>query len=354
MSISEAIESEVLLEKRGFAGVITLNRPKQLNALSHQMVRAIYPQMLDWKNDPSVTRVIVRGVGEKAFCAGGDIRALYDLGKAGKIDEALPFWREEYALNHLLKNFPKPIVSLLNGIVMGGGVGLSFHGSYRVGTEKLKFAMPEVSIGFFPDVGASHFLPRLKHHVGTYLAITGAMLGLGDAMDLGLMTNAVESKNIPEVFNELLSHNSVDLVLERFAMAEVPSAPLAESYPMIADIFQEQSIAHIIAGLGQMALGGSHFAARTLDLLHQKSPTSMAVALRQMQLGKDMNFAEAMQMEYRIVSRIIKGDDFYEGVRAVIIDKDNLPCWKPQLINDVTDEIVNAHFMPLSEELVLS
>jgi enoyl-CoA hydratase len=346
-------EPEVLIGQRGCAGIITLNRPKQLNALSHAMVTLIYPQLLAWKEDPSITRIIIRGSGEKAFCAGGDIRVLYDMGKAGQFDQAMPFWREEYALNHLLKFYPKPVVALLNGIVMGGGVGLSIHGSHRVGTERLKFAMPEVSIGFFPDVGASYFLPRLKHSVGAYLATTGAMIGLGDAMDLGLTTHAVESGRIADVTEALTSIDPVDATLARFAMRELPTAPLSEHYAMIADVFQEQSISAIITLLGQMALGGSLFAATTLDAMHQKSPTSMAIALRQVNMGASMNFVEAMQMEYRIVSRIIRGHDFYEGVRAVIVDKDNLPSWKPSLINDVSEDIIAAHFLPLVEELML-
>jgi enoyl-CoA hydratase len=352
-SQSETAEAEVLLERVGSAGIITLNRPKQLNALSHTMVKRIYPQMLEWRDDPAITRVIIRGAGEKAFCAGGDIRALYDLGKAGKTHEARPFWREEYTLNFLLKTYPKPIITLLNGIVMGGGVGMSFHGSHRVATEKLMFAMPEVGIGFFPDVGASYILPRLKNHVGAYLAATGARIGLGDAMDLGLATNAVESSEIAALTQALTGNDDVDVVLKRFAMKNLPKAELSEHHAMIAEIFKETSLNAIIAGLGLMALGGSLFASKTVDLMHQKSPTSMALALRQMQLGATMDFAAVMQMEYRIVCRIAEGHDFYEGVRAVIIDKDNMPQWNPSRIDDVTEEMIAAYFLPLADDLML-
>jgi enoyl-CoA hydratase len=352
-SQSETSEAEVLLERVGYAGVITLNRPKQLNALSHTMVKTIYPQMLAWRDDPSITRVIICGAGEKAFCAGGDIRALYDMGKAGKSHEARPFWREEYTLNYLLKTYPKPIIALLNGIVMGGGVGMSFHGSHRVATEKLMFAMPEVGIGFFPDVGASYILPRLKHHVGAYLAVTGARIGLGDAMDLGLATHAVESSNISALTEALMTNDDVDTVLKRFSMKDLPQADLAEHHAMINEIFKETALNAIIAGLGLMALGGSLFASKAVDAMHQKSPTSMAIALRQMQLGAIMDFAAVMQMEYRIVCRIAEGHDFYEGVRAVIIDKDNLPRWNPSRIDDVTEDMIAAHFLPLADDLML-
>jgi enoyl-CoA hydratase len=348
----DSVEPEVLIAQRGAAGVIVLNRPKALNALTHDMVRTIWPQLLAWKDDPAVTRVVIMGAGEKAFCAGGDIRALYDLGKAGRQAEARPFWKEEYTLNHLLKTFPKPVVSLLNGIVMGGGVGMSFHGSHRVASEKLMFAMPEVGIGFFPDVGASWFLPRLPHHIGTYLALTGARIGLGDAMALGLATNAVASTRMAELAAALEAAEPVDAVLQRFAMP-APAAPLMEHRALIADIFAEDSLPAIMAKLSHAALGGSLFASQTLETMQAKSPTSMAIALEQVKRGASMSFATVMQMEYRIVCRIADGHDFYEGVRAVIVDKDQKPVWKPRRIEDLDPAAVEAHFAPLADDLVL-
>jgi enoyl-CoA hydratase len=345
-------EPDVLIARRGSAGIITLNRPRQLNALTAGMVREIMPQMRAWKDDPAVTRVIIQGAGEKAFCAGGDIRALYDARAEGKLAESRAFWREEYTLNHLLKTYPKPVIALLNGIVMGGGVGMSFHGSHRVASEKLMFAMPEVGIGFFPDVGASYFLPRLKHHAGTYLAVTGARIGLGDALDLGLATHAAESARMAELADALTSAEDVDAVLAHFA-APVPAASLAEHHGLIADVFSERTLPEIMAKLGQRALGGSVFAADALDAIRQKSPMSMAIALLQVQRGASMTFADVMRMEYRIVCRIGEGNDFYEGVRALIIDKDNAPRWKPWRIEDLTDAAVEAHFAPLSDDLVL-
>ncbi len=348
----DAAEPEVLIARRGAAGVIVLNRPRALNALTHAMVRAICPQMLAWKDDPAVTRVIITGAGEKAFCAGGDIRALYDLGKAGRQAEAKPFWKEEYTLNHLLKTYPKPVVSLLNGIVMGGGVGMSFHGSHRVASEKLMFAMPEVGIGFFPDVGASWFLPRLPHHIGAYLALTGARIGLGDAMALGLATHAVESMRMAELAVALETAEPVDAVLKRFEMP-VPASPVMEHKALIADIFAEDSLTAIMAKLSYAALGGSLFASQTFETMHLKSPTSMAIALGQLKRGAKMSFADVMRMEYRIVCRIADGHDFYEGVRAVIVDKDQQPLWKPARIEEVDPAAIEAHFAPLADDLVL-
>jgi enoyl-CoA hydratase len=349
---STPAEPETLFEQRGCAGIITLNRPRQLNALTHGMVQAIYPQMLAWRDDVTITRIIIQGAGEKAFCAGGDIRALYDLGKAGRIAEARPFWREEYTLNQLLKTFPKPVISLLNGIVMGGGVGMSFHGSHRVASEKLMFAMPEVGIGFFPDVGASWFLPRLPHHVGAYLALTGARIGLGDASALGLVTHAVESAQIAELLQALSSSESVETILSGFTVTP-PVASLAGHYDIISEVFSEHDLSLIFAKLSYLAIGGSVFAGDTLETMQSKSPTSMVIALEQMRRGGNMTFAEVMQMEFRIVSRIAEGHDFYEGVRAVIIDKDNEPKWKPMRIADLTKSAIDAHFAPLADDLVL-
>ncbi len=350
--MTESAEPEVILARRGSAGIVVLNRPRQLNALTHAMVRAILPQMLAWKDDPAVTRIVISGAGEKAFCAGGDIRALYDLGMVGRQAEAKPFWREEYTLNHLLKTYPKPVVSLLDGIVMGGGVGMSFHGSHRVASQKLMFAMPEVGIGFFPDVGASWFLPRLSHHIGTYLALTGARIGLGDAMALGLVTHAVDSADMVAIADALAAGEAVDAVLKPFALA-APPAPLMEHKGLIASAFGEETLAAILSALSQAALGGSDFASRTLETIQTKSPTSMAIALEQVKRGGSMSFAAAMQMEYRIVCRIADGHDFYEGVRAVIVDKDQKPVWKPARIEMLDHAAILSHFAPLADDLIL-
>src|SRR5437667_10820424 len=173
---------EILFERRGAAGIITLNRPKALNAVTHDMVRALARQLTEWQHDGAVTRVVITAAGERAFSAGGDIRALYELGRAGRQAEMLPFWRDEYTLNAYIKNCPKPYVALIDGIVMGGGVGVSIHGSHRVAGGKFQFAMPEVGIGFFPDVGATWLLPRMPGETGTYSALSGERLGAADAL----------------------------------------------------------------------------------------------------------------------------------------------------------------------------
>jgi enoyl-CoA hydratase len=347
------LEPEALVARRGAAGVITLNRPRQLNALTLGMVRAVRDAIEAWRHDPAVTRVVIEGAGGKAFCAGGDIRALHELGKAGRIDEQRMFWREEYILNHALKTYPKPIVALIDGIVMGGGVGLSFHGSHRVATGRMTFAMPEVGIGFFPDVGASWFLPRIPGHAGRYLALTGARIGRDDALALGLATHGVESDAAPGLVGRLCAGEPVDDAI-RSAEAPAGATKLAEHAAIIAEAFGEETLPAIMARLGQFALGGSVFAAETLETMRAKSPTSMAIALEQMRRGAAMSFAEAMRMEYRIVSRIAEGHDFYEGVRAVIIDKDNAPAWRPAVVEQLDEQAVLAHFAPLSDDLAFA
>jgi enoyl-CoA hydratase len=350
--MSELAEPEVLFSRTGCAGIITLNRPRQLNALTAGMVKAIAPQLELWRHDESVTRILIEGAGGKAFCAGGDIRALYDLGRAGNLAPARAFWREEYTLNHTLKTYPKPIIALIDGIVMGGGVGMSFHGSHRVATEKLMFAMPEVGIGFFPDVGATHMLPRLPGRMGTYLALTGARIGQADALMLGLATHGVASIALPDLRAALTTDEAVDAMLARFASSP-PAAPLQEHSGVINDAFAEPTLVEIMAKLGHLALGGHLFAAETLETMRAKSPMSQAIALRQMQTGGEMSFAQAMLTEFRVVSRIAEGHDFYEGVRAVIIDKDHTPRWQPASIELLDPSAVEAHFAPLADDLNL-
>jgi enoyl-CoA hydratase len=346
-------EPDAIVDRRGAAGVITLNRPKALNALNMAMVEATAKALDTWENDPAITRIIIKGAGGKAFCAGGDIRTLHDMGKAGNLRDPMRFWRAEYTLNHRLKTYPKPVVALIDGIVMGGGVGMSIHGSHRVASGKLMFAMPEVGIGFFPDVGASWFLPRLPDQMGRYLALTGARIGQADALTLGLATDAVMSERMPEIEAALTADKPVDAVLATFRVDPGP-APLLAHRHVIREGFAPETLEEIANHLGQLALGGSEFAAATLDTLRTKSPTSMAVALEQMRRGASMSFEEVMRMELRVVSRIAEGHDFYEGVRAVIIDKDHNPAWRPASIEALDPAAVAAHFAPLADDLQLA
>jgi len=337
---------EILCERRGAAGVITLNRPRALNALTLTMVRAMRNALDSWSGDPAVTRVIVEGSGEKAFCAGGDIRRLTELGRAGDKEEALAFWREEYQLNARIKRYPKPYISLIDGIVMGGGVGISLHGTYRVAGERYLFAMPEVGIGFFPDVGATYALPRLPGQAGMYLALTGERVKRADAMMLGLATHAVDSGGLAALREALIAGEPVEAALSR-ASVDPGTAPLAAERPVMDACFSAESVAAILRRLDEAAKEGSEFAARAAAVMRAKSPTSLCIAFEQVRRGGGIEFEEAMRTEFRIVSRIFEGHDFYEGVRAVLIDKDGQPRWQPASLEEVRAETIEQHFAGL-------
>ncbi len=339
---------DVVCERQGEAGLITLNRPKALNALNLAMVREMRRALDAWAQDPAVTRVVVQGAGEKAFCAGGDIRQLTEDLKAGRREEALAFWREEYQLNIAIKRYPKPYISLIDGIVMGGGVGVSLHGTHRVAGDRYLFAMPEVGIGFFPDVGATYALPRLPGQTGMYLALTGERVKRADAVILGLATHAVPSGNIEGLREALIDGDPVEVALSRVA-TDPDQAPLEAAREIIDSCFSGGSVSEILARLDEAAGKGSEFAAKTAAGMRTKSPTSMALAFEQVRRGAALDFEEAMKVEFRIVSRIGDGHDFHEGVRAVLIDKDNQPRWQPASLDAVDPAAIERHFASLGE-----
>lgn len=343
-----AAEPEFLFARRGTAGLVTLNRPQALNAVTHGMVRALTRQLLDWRADSAVTCVVIAAVGNRAFSAGGDIRALTDLGRAGRYDEMLLFWREEYSLNAIIKTYPKPYIALIDGIVMGGGVGLSVHGSHRVAGDCYSFAMPEVGIGFFPDVGATFFLPRLPGELGTYCALTGERLGAADGVTATVATHRVASSRFVELTDALCGVAPVDATLAAFA-EPVGEGKVMAQRAAIDRLFKGDSVEGILAALDKETAGGADadFAKRAAATIRTKSPTSLKVALAQLRLGGTLAFQACMQTEFRIVSRIIHGHDFYEGVRAVIVDKDNAPRWRPATLAEVNDAEVRRHFAPL-------
>jgi len=341
---------DILFARQGAAGVVTLNRPKALNAVTHDMVRALARQLEVWAGDGAVTRVIVTAAGEKAFSAGGDIRALYDLGKAGRQAEALTFFREEYILNTAIKRYPKPYVSLIDGIVMGGGFGVSVHGSHRVAGDRFLFAMPEVGIGFFPDVGGTWVLPRMPDEMGTWCAVTGDRLKADDAVLSGIATHRVRSERFADLTDALCGNVSVDATLAAFA-EPAAEGEVGSRRAMISKLFAGGRVEDILAALDG---AGDEWAAKTAAAIRTKSPTSLKLALAQVRRGAGWSFEECMQAEMRIVSRIVHGHDFYEGVRAVIVDKDNSPRWQPASLADVTDAEIERHFAPLgADELKL-
>jgi enoyl-CoA hydratase len=355
VTAKHADEADILFERRGVAGVVTLNRPQALNAVSLAMVRALAQQLARWECDPAVTRVIVAANGGRAFSAGGDLRALYDFGRAGRHDEALEYFREEYALNAQIKRYRKPYVALIDGIVMGGGVGISVHGSHRVAGDKFSFAMPEVSIGFFPDVGGTWFLPRLPGQLGTYCALTGERLNGADGVQAGIATHRVASIRFLDLIDALCGAVPVDALLGAFAQPAGEASVVAHQ-AAIDRLFTGAGVEDILAALdAEAGRNGTQaaFAAGTAALMRTKSPTSLKLVLEQMRRGATLDFAQCMRTEFRIVSRVVRGHDFYEGIRALLIDKDQAPRWRPSALADVSAIEVERYFAPLARELDL-
>lgn len=342
-------EPEILFETRGAAGLVRLNRPKALNALTIEMVRAMHAQLRAWEDDPGVTRVVVRGAGGRAFCAGGDIRRVYELGRAGRFDETVAFWLNEYELDAYVQRYPKPYVSLIEGYVMGGGVGISLHGDVRVASEKYLFAMPETAIGYFPDVGVTYALPRLPGQTGTYLAVTGARIGPADALAVGLATHYASAADFDAITEVLCAGGAIDEALETHAAPLPEPGPLVKERGLIDECFSAGSVHDVLGRLDVAASAHSHFATETAALIRSRSPTSVLIAFEQMRRGAAMSFPEAMLAEYRLCTRVMRGHDFYEGVRAVIIDKDNAPSWDPPSLEAVAPATVAAAFAPTGE-----
>jgi enoyl-CoA hydratase len=325
--------ADIEFDRRGAAGVVTLNRPQALNAVTYGMVHALRGALETWVDDPAVTRVIVVANGGRAFSAGGDIRALTDFGKSGQIDEAMKFWREE------------PYIALVDGIVMGGGVGVAIHGSHRVAGDRFQFAMPEVGIGFFPDVGATWFFPRMPGELGTYCALTGDRLNAADACMAGAATHRVPSARFPELLEGLYGSVSVDAVLAAFA-EPAGEGPLLARREAIDRLFASDRVEDILHALDNELGEHADWARAAAANIRTKSPLSLKLALAQVRRGRAWDFATCMDAEFRIVSRVIRGHDFYEGVRAVIVDKDNKPRWRPPTLAEVSDADVERHFAP--------
>ena len=356
-----ATVSDIGIEVRGRLGLITLDRGQTLNALTREMLQAIGDALETWQNDERIAHVAIHSVDEKAFSAGGDLRGIYDLGLAAKRGEApLPvdFFRDEYRLNARIKTYSKPYIALINGIVMGGGVGVSINGRYRIAGETIQFAMPEVGIGFFPDVGGTFFLPRLPGETGIYLGLTGTRIGLADCLWTGLATHFVPGERFDELIEALASGADTGRILERFdTKADSAISSLAADAGRIDAVFAGERVVDIRDQLERWQDEGSERAAAAAKAMDRASPTSLALALRQLRTGRTLDFTACMRTEYRIVSRVLAGHEFYEGVRAQIIDKDRKPIWNPATLDGVTDAAIAAYFAPfapLEEELDLS
>ena len=337
---------DTLLKVEGHAGFISLNRPLALNALTLPMVHAMIEALLAWRDDDAVKCVVIDHADGRGFCAGGDIAflrnsAINDGGESGR-----KFFHDEYQLNHLLFTYPKPVVAFMDGITMGGGVGISQPARFRVATEYTKFAMPETGIGLFPDVGGGWYLSRLEGRMGQFLALTGSRVAGAECLALGLATHYLASSALAEAKARIASEDVERLDGILGTLSETPPASkIVETLVQINHHFASNAFEDILASLEGDA---SEWAMRELATLRTKSPQTCKVALRQLSESlKLTDFVDNMAMEYRIASRVIVRPDFAEGVRAVIVDKDNAPQWNPEMPEGVTEDLIDAIFAAL-------
>jgi enoyl-CoA hydratase len=350
-----APEPDLIARREGAVGVIRLNRPKTINAVTLEMFRDIDRALDAFEADPAIAVILLEGAGERGLCAGGDIRALYESSKV-KGDLGKILWREEYILNARIAKFQKPYVSLMDGIVMGGGVGLSAHSSHRVVTERTKLAMPEVGLGFFPDVGGTWLLSRSPGEIGTYFGLTGQTMNGPDAVYAGFADAVVPSGKLAGL-RETLANLSpkagsadVKAAIDGFATGE-SAGPVAALQPRIDAWFAHDRMQDIVSAL---RLDGSELAQSTLKALNEKSPRGMVVTLKLLRLARaSASLEECLVREYRAALQVFASDDFREGVRAAVIDKDRHPRWSPSRIEDVTPEMVAVYFAEIgADELV--
>jgi len=337
---------EVLVRVERGVGFLTLNRPQAINSLNHPMVAAIDAALAAWADDDAVRSVVLRGAGERGLCAGGDVVAIYHSARADGA-EARQFWFDEYRLNARIGRYPKPYVSLMDGIVMGGGVGVSAHGNVRVVTDRSKIAMPEVGIGFIPDVGGTYLLSRAPGHLGLHAALTGAPFGGADAIALGFADHYVPHTDL-EPFTAMVEAQGPEAAVGAFAQ-EPPASPLAAQRDWIDHCYAGETIADIVAALRSHGEGPANDAA---DLIATRSPIALAVTLAAVRRAAALNSLEdVLVQEYRVSCASLRSHDLVEGIRAQLVDKDRNPQWSPASIAAVTDDDVAGYFVPADPDL---
>jgi enoyl-CoA hydratase len=345
--------SDTIIRVERGVGRVTLNRPRALNALTHAMVTEIEGALAAWATDRDVRFVLVDGAGERGLCAGGDIRALYDAEVAGDLSVPATFFRDEYRMNARIARFPKPYVALMDGIVMGGGIGLSAHGTHRVVTERSRLAMPETGIGFVPDVGGTWLLGRTHGELGTHAALTSFQMGADDAILCGLADICVASDKLPALAAALLDCVSADDIqdcLRRFETAPQPGA-LRAAQNWIASCYAHDSVEAILDALHHHAEPAARQAAEEIG---RKSPTSLKITLRALREARLQDCLEpCLELEYRLALACMKAPDFREGVRAAVVDKDRNPAWSPARLEDVSPSMVDAVFRSDEKKEVL-
>ncbi|KAF9178569.1 hypothetical protein BGZ51_007673 [Haplosporangium sp. Z 767] len=345
---ADAVEADVLHRKNLSSRTFVLNRPKFLNALNLSMVRNMTPQLQAWDASDLCKVIVIKGSGEKAFCAGGDVRQVVELAVSGKQEEALDFFAEEYRLNHMIATLKTPFVAILNGITMGGGVGLSVHAPFRIATEKTLFAMPETNIGLFPDVGGSFFLPRLDGETGTYLGLVGTRLKGIDTVFAGIATHYVPSERLAALEDRLSeletdNHDVINMAIEDFVSEPLHDHKyaLSEHRDAIDRCFRFNTVEEIVAALEKE---NTPFAEQTLTALRSMSPTSLKVTLQQIREGEHLGIADCFRMEHQLARQFLHGHDFPEGVKALLIEKTLEPKWQPATIEEVDREQMLGQF----------
>lgn len=337
----------------GSVGKITLNRPQALNAMTTQMCRRAYDQLQEWAVRSDIKAVVIVAAGERAFCAGGDIRFFYEVGPAG-LEQSRTFFWHEYRMNHTIFHFPKPYIAMMQGITMGGGVGASIHGSHRIAGENFQFAMPEVAIGLHPDIGSGYFLTRCLGRIGFYLGLTGNRIHAADAQYAGIIDATLPQAQFENFITALTEtalgsdpDAAVTELIEQFhPLTGTPS--LAAHRVAIDHAFSLPTVEAIIEQLRQQ---NTPWAEQTVTELLQKSPTSLKITLHKLRDCQAFDFAQWLQLDFRLTLRILEHREFYEGIRAAIIDKDRSPRWQPATLAGVSDEAVASYFVPLEHEL---
>ncbi|KRC81525.1 enoyl-CoA hydratase/isomerase family protein [Sphingomonas sp. Root241] len=338
---------DVLTFTEGRIGRIRLNRPKAIHALNTAMCAAMLEALAGWRSDSAIEAVLIDHAAGRGFCAGGDIRMIAESG-AGDGAEAREFFRTEYQLNHALFTYAKPIVAFMDGITMGGGVGISMPARYRVATENTRFAMPETGIGLFPDVGGGWYLSRLPGRMGEFIALTGARLDGAECLALGIATHYLPVAALDGAKAKIIADpGSIPSILESFAVP-APEPKIVAHYEVIDQLFAGQTVEGILAAL---EADGSFWSLAQRTTLRTKSPQAMKVSLHLIRQGRHMpSFEDEMRQEFAVASRVVQRPDFAEGVRAVIVDKDNAPRWQPATIEGVTDHVIDQIFAPLPED----
>ncbi len=355
---SENLDNELVVQQDGPVVQVTLNRPDALNALSFEMIRILAAGLGSWADDEGVKAVFVHGAGDKAFCAGGDVKATYKTGMAfrrggGNEDVISLFYGEEYQMNRQLFRFPKPIFAFMDGITMGGGYGVAGPCTYRIASEKTVFAMPEVAIGFFPDVGSVYFLNRCPGELGTYLALTGSSIGAADMLYCGLASHYVPSAKHHSCMSAVVGaletgEGDIETVLAGFVEQPKPEGILQSKQSLIDRCFAGNDVPAIISALRE---SGDDWALAQADIISSRSPTSLKVSLAHLRRAADMDFDQVMAQDFTLAKHFMRGHDFYEGVRALLVDKDKQPKWEPKTLDSVTGEAVEGYFKSVGADL---